>query len=282
VKSPPNQVAAWLRSRTSLRPQLALVLGSGFQPVLSRFDRDLEIPYHRLSGFPAVGVPGHEGILIVGHWEEVPVLVLSGRAHYYEGHSCETITFPIRVLAELGIRSVLLTNAVGAINRRFRVGDFVRVTDHINWMGVNPLRGVSREGPDPFLDLGQTYDPALNELLCRAARRSRLPLHRGIYLAVSGPTYETPAEIRAFARLGADVVGMSLVPEAIVARHCGMTVAGLSCVTNRAAGLSRSALSHDQVLRCLKQRQEQAGALVTGFIRLYAQTAVQAGGRRQL
>ena len=161
----------------------------------------------------------------LGTFDQVPVLVLKGRAHYYEGVEMERLTFPVRVLAELGVRTLLLTNAAGAINRAYRAGDFMALEDHINFMGVNPLRGLAAPGLPRFVDLTRVYDRRLIKLAKAAAKKSKLRLRTGVYMAVSGPNYETPAEIRAFRRLGADAIGMSTVPEAIVARQCGLAVA---------------------------------------------------------
>lgn len=267
-----NNPAATTRilSRASrLPPQLAIVLGSGFGPVLERVAVAKEIPYAKLPGFPQPTVQGHSGKLVLGTLGGTPVVVLSGRAHYYEGHSMSEVTFAVRVLAEFGVRDLLLTNAAGGVNRRFRPGDFMRLTDHINFMGENPLRGPCPPSLTRFLDLSQVYDPALGGLLDRAAKRARVRWHRGVYLALSGPTYETPAEIRAFAKIGADAVGMSTVPEAIVARHLGLRVAAVSCISNQAAGLSPHPLSHDEVLATAKDASRHTGALMEEFARLY-------------
>jgi purine-nucleoside phosphorylase len=198
--------------------------------------------------------------------------LLSGRAHFYEGHPMEVVTFPIRVLAAFGVSALLLTNAAGGIHRRLRPGDFMCLSDHINLMGVNPLRGAPVPGLERFVDLSEVYAPELRRLLAVAARKARARLHSGVYLAVSGPSYETPAEIRAFARLGADAVGMSTVPEAIVARQCGLRVAGLSCITNLAAGRARGALSHSEVLETAARVRQTAAALIEHFVKLHAKT----------
>jgi purine-nucleoside phosphorylase len=194
-------------------------------------------------------------------------LVLSGRSHYYEGYTLEEVTYPIRVLSACGIRTVVLTNAAGGINHRYRPGDFMSLKDHLNWMGGNPLRGSLRGGETGFVDLSETYDPALNRRLHQAARKTGVRLHSGVYIAVPGPCYETPAEIRAFARLGADAVGMSTVPEAIVARHCGLRVAALSCITNYAAGRGAEPISHSEVLAVGEQSKAQAVRLLSEFVR---------------
>jgi purine-nucleoside phosphorylase len=194
---------------------------------------------------------------------------LSGRAHFYEGHAMEQVTFAVRVLAACGVTDLLLTNAAGGINRKFRAGDFMLVTDHINFMGANPLRGPARPGVPRFVDLTGAYDARLAALMRQAGRRAGVKLRRGVYLAVSGPSYETPAEIRAFARLGADAVGMSTVPEVIVARQCGLRVAALSCITNLAAGVGRHPLTHEEVLAAGERVRTAAARLLKKFARLY-------------
>jgi purine-nucleoside phosphorylase len=268
-QSNPKAAVVVIKRRTNLRPQLAIVLGSGFGPVLERVEVAKEIPYAKLPGFPQPTVQGHSGKLVLGTLGGTPVAVLSGRAHYYEGHTMAEVTFAVRALAEFGIRDLLLTNAAGGVNRRFRPGDFMRLTDHINFMGANPLRGPCPPGLTRFLDLSQVYDPALGALLDNAAKTARVRWHRGVYLALSGPTYETPAEIRAFGKLGADAVGMSTVPEAIVARHHGLRVAAVSCISNQAAGLSPHPLSHEEVLATAKEASRHTGELLEEFARLY-------------
>jgi len=261
----PRTAVARIKKLSPLRPKLALVLGSGFNHVLRELNVDAEVPYAKLPGFPKPGVAGHDGRLFIGGLGGTPVLVLSGRAHFYEGLSMERVTFAVRVLAAYGIRDLLLTNAAGGINRRFRPGDFMVLTDHINLMGANPLRG----GQD-FVDMSRVYDAKLCALLARSARVCRIKLRRGVYLAVSGPSYETPAEIRAFARLGADAVGMSTVPEAMVARQCGLRVAALSCITNLAAGMCKSPLSHEEVLETAGRVKGIGARLLKEFGKLYS------------
>lgn len=266
----PRSTAARLARRTRLRPALAVVLGSGFQPVLERVEVADRVSYAQLPGVPKPGVHGHAGEMILGHLQGVPVLFLSGRAHYYEGHPMEVVTFAVRVLAAFGIRDLLLTNAAGGIRRSFRPGDFMALSDHINLMGVNPLRGPVPPGRQRFIDLSCAYDPVLRRQLQAAARRVGARCPSGVYLAVTGPSYETPAEIRAFARLGADAVGMSTVPETVVARQCGLRVAGLSCITNLAAGRSRRPLSHAEVLETGRRVGSTAAALIEHFVLLHA------------
>lgn len=265
----PRETARRLKKLGFGEVKLAIVLGSGFRQAADALEIEVRAPYTRIPGFPSPAVAGHTGEVIQGRWHGVSVLVLCGRCHYYEGHSLETVTFPIRALAELQIRAVLLTNAAGGIRRGFQPGDFMAIEDHINLMGAHPLRGPEQAGRPRFLDLSECYDPRLLALWPKASRLAGTKVHRGVYLAVSGPSYETPAEIRAFRRWGADAVGMSTVPEAIVARQCGLQVAGLSCLTNLAAGLG-GAISHQEVLAQASRIGIDAGRLLGTFAKLYA------------
>ena len=265
----PKAAAARLKRLSRLRPTLAMVLGSGFHHVLSELRVTAEVSYGKLPGFPPTGVSGHAGQLFLGHLGGTPVMVLSGRAHYYEGHPMTLVTFAVRALAAYGIRDLLLTNAAGGVNPSFHPGEFMLLTDHINLMGVNPLRGGPAPGLPRFVDLTCAYDPGLRRLLQRAGRACGMRLRTGTYLAVSGPSYETPAEIRAFARLGADAVGMSTVPETIVARQCGLKVAAVSCITNLAAGRSWKPLSHAEVLETAEHVKKLAAQMLKNFAELY-------------
>jgi purine-nucleoside phosphorylase len=258
-----------LKRLSRLRPTLALVLGSGFHHVLSELEVDAQIRYDKLPGFPPTGVSGHAGTLFIGHLGGTPVMVLSGRAHYYEGHPMTQVTFAVRAIAAYGIRALLLTNAAGGVNRSFQPGEFMVLTDHINLMGTNPLLGGPLPGLPRFVDLTCAYDQGLRRLLRQAGRKCSTKLRTGTYLAVCGPSYETPAEIRAIARLGADAVGMSTVPEVIVARQCGLKVAALSCITNLAAGRSHRTLSHAEVLETADRVKNVAAQLLNSFARLY-------------
>jgi purine-nucleoside phosphorylase len=267
----PKIAAARLEKFSRLRPTLAIVLGSGFHHVLAGLHVEKKISYAKIPGFPKPTVSGHAGELYFGHLGKTPVMVLSGRAHFYEGYSMERVTFAVRALAAFGIRDLLLTNAAGGINPDFRRGDFMVLTDHINLMGVNPLRGPAVPDLPRFVDMTEVYDTKLSALLFRAGKSCNLKLQRGVYLAVSGPSYETPAEIRAFARLGADAVGMSTVPEAIVARQCGLNVAAVSCITNAAAGIGKEKLSHAEVLETAGRVKTLAAKLLKHFVGLYGQ-----------
>jgi purine-nucleoside phosphorylase len=261
--------ATRLQRLSRLRPRLAFILGTGFHHVVSALDVDARTGYNKLPGFPPVGVSGHAGELLLGGLAGTPVMVLSGRAHFYEGHPMSLVTFPVRALAAYGIRDLLVTNAAGGINRRFQTGDFMLLTDHINLMGANPLRGLVLRSRLRFVDLTCAYDAGLSGLLRRASRSCRVKLRSGVYLAVGGPSYETPAEIRAFACLGADAVGMSTAPEVIVARQCGLKVAAVSCITNLAAGRGRGTLSHAEVLETADRVKNDATKLLVNFAKLY-------------
>jgi inosine/guanosine/xanthosine phosphorylase family protein len=262
----PKATAALLKKETTLRPVLGMVLGSGFQHALDEFEVAREIAYSQIPGFPTVGVTGHAGKLVIGQFENIPVIVLKGRAHYYEGYEMDRLGFPVRTLAEFGARTLLLTNAAGAINTSYRVGDFMGLADHINFMGANPLRGPAFPGLPRFVDMTRVYDRHLIKVAQKAARVGRLRFRTGVYLAVAGPNYETPAEIRAFRRLGADAVGMSTVPEAIVARQCGLAVAAVSCITNKAGGDEKTGLlSHSDVVAIGNSKRKEMAAFLKTF-----------------
>ena len=272
TKQDPALCAVAVRRKISRIPKLAVVLGSGFGSLTALLTNSIRLPYSGLPSWPLGTIQGHAGELIVGTLEGVPILLLSGRAHYYEGLSLAETTFPIRVLAELGIDTLLLTNAAGGIADGMKPGDLMVIQDHINFMGENPLRGMVPPGRERFVDLTAAYDPVLQELLLDAGKRTKIPLQQGVYLAVSGPSYETPAEIRAFRFLGASAVGMSSVPEAIVARQCEMKVAGLSCITNVAAGLGGKSqkVDHGEVLDVGQRVADGAGRLLTQFVKSWA------------
>lgn len=231
------------------RPRVALVLGSGLSAAAPSLEGVRAVPYEDIPGFPTPTVEGHEGPLLLGRFRGRSVAVMRGRLHYYEGHPLETVTLPLRALAAAGVRTVVLTAAVGSLRPGARPGHFVVIEDHLNFMGVNPLRGLHGAGFGPmFPSLTDAYDPGLRRLALKICRRRAVPARAGVYAAVSGPSYETPAEIRALRRLGADAVGMSVAPEAIVARQLGVRVLALGCVSNMAAGMPGSVLDHRAVL----------------------------------
>jgi len=216
----------------------ALILGSGLGGLADRVENPVSIPYRAIPGFPPSSVPGHAGRLIAGTLAARRVIVAAGRYHLYEGHSVETVALPTRVLHACGVRTLFVSNAAGGINRTFRAGDLMIIEDHLNLMSHTPLAGAPREGETRFPDMSAPYDPALIRALRDAALEAGVSVTSGVYAALSGPAYETPAEIRMLDKLGADAVGMSTVPEVLAARALGMRVAGVSCITNVAAGLS--------------------------------------------
>jgi purine-nucleoside phosphorylase len=252
----------FIRSRSPLAPRVGVVLGSGLGEFAGRVEDAVAIPYGEIPHFKKVSIAGHAGRLVLGSINGVPAAVLQGRYHFYEGHDILDVVFPVRVLGKLGIRSLLLTNAAGGIGGELRPGDLMIIRDHINLMGLNPLRGANDERLGPrFPDMSAVYDPEFQDVIAAAAAGIGLAPRRGVYLALSGPSYETPAEIRMLAALGADAVGMSTVPEAVCARHMGLRVAGISCVTNLAAGISQAPLSHREVT-------ETADRVKNDFIKL--------------
>jgi inosine/guanosine/xanthosine phosphorylase family protein len=228
---------------------IAIVLGSGWGSVVDNLmEVEGELDYGDIPGFPVSTVEGHAGRLLWGNMAGVPVFCMQGRFHYYEGYSMEEITLPMRVFTLLGVKAVLLTNAAGGIAEGFKPGSLMLIEDHINFMGANPLRGPNLDNLGPrFPDMTVAYDEGLRSCIRRGANAADVPLHGGVYVAVSGPSFETPAEIRMFDRLGADAVGMSTAPECIVARHGGLRVAGLSCITNLAAHHGGDLLTHEDV-----------------------------------
>jgi purine-nucleoside phosphorylase len=251
-----TEAAALLRDRLgSLHPRIAIVLGSGLGAVADAVAEPLIVPYAEIPHLPQSTVEGHSGRMVAGLLGGAPVLILQGRVHFYEGYTPEQVTFPLRVLGLLGIRAVILTNAAGGIGEDFHPGQLVALADHINFMGFNPLAGPNEPRfavrPDAglrFTDMTEAYSRRLRALAKAAALAEGFALEEGVYVAVPGPCFETPAEIRAFRSLGATLVGMSTVPETIVARHMGIEVLGLSCVTNLAAGLGSTPLSHLEVI----------------------------------
>ena len=244
-----EHAARIVRSRTKLEPRIAIVLGSGLGGFADEFEEAVGIPYEEIPGFPRSTAQGHAGRLVIGTIDEVPVMAMQGRVHFYEGYSLEQVTFPIRTFKLLGVKTLILTNASGGINVQLSQGALMVISDHLNLMGVNPLRGPNddRFGPR-FPDMSAVYAPELQEIVIEEAKTIGVEVRRGIYGALSGPSYETPSEIHLLRNLGADAVGMSTVPEAIVARHMGLEVLGVSCITNMAAGISDEPISHEEVM----------------------------------
>ena len=244
-----KRAAKYIASKTKLRPGVALVLGSGLGAFADDLTGAVRIPYAKISGFSTSTVEGHSGTLVIGKVGEVTVAAMQGRVHLYEGYSTKEVTFPMRVFRQLGIRAVILTNAAGAINLAYDQGALVVIRDHINLQGSNPLIGPNdaRFGPR-FPDMTNAYSKKYREIALAEAKQLGIKIHDGVYAALSGPSYETPAEIRYLKAIGADLVGMSTVPEVIVARHLGMQVLGISCVTNMAAGIIDREINHAEVM----------------------------------
>ena len=263
----PHDAAAAIRARAGgLAPRAALVLGSGLGSIADRIARPIAIAYDDIPGFPRPSVEGHVGRLVLGEFGGLPVACLQGRVHLYEGAAPRDLRHYIRTLKVLGCEALVLTNAAGSLRREAGAGSLMLITDHINLQPVNPLSGPNDDEFGPrFPALDEVYDSALRAQLHAVAQDSGLTLHDGVYLALLGPSFETPAEIRAYARLGADAVGMSTVPEAIVARHCGLRVAAISAITNLAVGLGDTPLSHEQTLAVAKQCAGDMQRLLAAF-----------------
>lgn len=248
-------------------PAIALILGSGLGKVAASMESPRKMPYSEIPGFPRVSVVGHAGEATAGKLEGREVVVFSGRSHMYEGNSANMVAFPVRVLHALGARVLFLSNAAGGIRRSYRPGDLMIIEDHINLMSQNPLTGPVQEGDDRFPDMSEAYDALLRKLMRDAAPELNVAVHEGVYCGLSGPSYETRAEIRMLERLGADAVGMSTVPEVIVARALGMRVAAVSCIANVASGLSSLPVSHTEVLDTTGRVSDQFVKLIRALVR---------------
>jgi purine-nucleoside phosphorylase len=259
--------AKFIQKKTKLRPQIALVLGSGLGAFADEFSNAVRIPYAKIPDFPQSTAIGHAGQLVLGTVEGVDVVGMQGRVHSYEGYSAQDVAFPIRVFARMGAKAVILTNAAGGIRKDFTQGRLVVITDHINLQGAHPLTGPNDENfGSRFPDMTAAYDRKFRELLLAEGRRLGVNLGEGVYAALSGPSYETPAEIRYLRTIGADLVGMSTVPEVIAARHSGLRVLGISCVTNAAAGILDQPLDHKEVLETAERIKGQFIALLRAVI----------------
>jgi purine-nucleoside phosphorylase len=262
-----ESAADFIFSKTNLRPQIALVLGSGLGAFADEFRTPSKIPYTEIPHFPRSTAVGHAGQLVVGKVGEIPVAGMQGRVHLYEGYSAKDVAFPIRVLARMGTKVVILTNAAGGIKRELVPGQLVVIKDHINLQGVSPLTGPNDERFGPrFPDMTVAYDRRFREMAVGQGNRNHIGLYEGVYAALPGPSYETPAEIRYLRSIGADLVGMSTVPEVIAARHSGMRVLGISCVTNAAAGILDQPLDHKEVLEIAERVKGQFIALLKTVI----------------
>lgn len=262
-----EHAAGAVRARLGVRePVAAIILGSGLSDLASRIRNPHRVPFAEIPGFHAATVAGHRGELIGGTLAGREVLALAGRFHMYEGHGAHTAAYPVRVLHALGAKVLFVSNAAGGIRRAFVPGDLMIIEDHLNLMFRNPLLGAVQRGDQRFPDMSAAWSPRLIELLKESARAAGVPLESGVYAGLLGPSYETPAEVRMLATLGADAVGMSTVPEAIVAAAMGMEVAGVSLITNAAAGISAAPLSHSEVLDAGVKAGERFAKVVEGFV----------------
>jgi purine-nucleoside phosphorylase len=262
-----NEAVAFIRSKSSVQPQVGVILGSGLGNVVDAVDIDTAIPYSEIPGAKASTVLGHQGRLILGRAGQLPIAIMQGRVHFYEGYEMGEVMFLARVLGRLGIKKLIVTNAAGGINTSFQPGDLMLISDHINLMGMNPLRGPNVEDLGVrFPDMSDAYAEALRDIAKDVAKSLNLEVKEGVYLALSGPTYETPAEIRAFRVLGADAVGMSTAPEVIAASHMQIPVLGISCITNMAAGILKQKLTHQEVMDTTARVQKEFTSLVLGVL----------------
>jgi purine-nucleoside phosphorylase len=259
--------AKFIQRKTKLRPKIALVLGSGLGAFADEFAQATKIPYAKIPHYPHATAIGHAGQLVIGIVEGVEVVGMQGRVHLYEGYSPKEVAFPIRVFARMGVKAVILTNAAGGVKREFTQGRLVVISDHINLLGVNPLAGPNEDKfGGRFPDMTAAYDKKFRELTLAEGRLLGVNLGEGVYAAVAGPSYETPAEVRYLRSVGADLVGMSTVPEVIAARHIGMRVLGISCVTNTAAGVLDQPLDHKDVLETAERVKGQFAGLLRAVI----------------
>lgn len=264
-----DRAAQFVASRTQHRPTIGLVLGSGLNSLADQVEQADVIPFKDIPGFPVSTVEGHSGALVIGKLNNKPVLVMRGRAHYYEGYSMQRITLPIRVMRVLGVETLIVTNAAGGVNVAYRAGDIMLIVDHINFVGMsgaNPLRGPNDASLGPrFPDMSQAYDPGLCDLTRHIAGEQKIELHEGVYMMLAGPSFESPADVKFVRMVGADAVGMSTVSEVIVARHGGMRVLGLSMISNSLAP-GHDKVSHAEVLAAGQAAVPQLTSLICGVL----------------
>jgi purine-nucleoside phosphorylase len=266
-----DKAVAHVRKRSKLQPQVGVVLGSGLGNVMRGIKVEAEIPYAEIPGAKASTVVGHQGKMILGHAGKLPVVVLSGRMHFYEGHEMAEVMLLARVIGRIGIKKLIVTNAAGGVNTSFKPGDLMVISDHINLMGVNPLRGANiDELGTRFPDMSEAYPEWLRKIAKEVGRELGIKLREGVYMALSGPTFETPAEIRAFRTLGADAVGMSTVPEVIAMSHMNIPALGFSCITNMAAGILKQKLGHEEVMETTARVEKQFTRLILGVLQRLA------------
>ena len=260
------ETAEWLKARMTTQPETAIILGTGLGELAKEIDKEQVIPYTEIPHFPVSTVEGHAGCLIFGKLGGKDILAMEGRFHYYEGYDMKQVTFPIRVMCELGIKTLFVSNAAGGTNPAFEIGDLMIITDQINFMPENPLRGANIPQGPRFPDMGHAYDPQLIQLADAIADEKGIKVQHGVYLATQGPTYETPSEYRMFARWGADAVGMSTVPEVIVARHCGIRCFGISIITDLGGMEEVVEITHEDVQKAAAEAQPRMAAIMGEMI----------------
>ncbi|MFJ5796087.1 purine nucleoside phosphorylase I, inosine and guanosine-specific [Bacillus atrophaeus] len=270
MKQKIEQAAAFIKQHAPQSPKIGLILGSGLGILADEIEGAVKLKYEDIPDFPVSTVEGHAGQLVFGTLEGVSVVAMQGRFHFYEGYSMDKVTFPVRVMKELGVEALIVTNAAGGINTAFRAGDLMIITDHINYMGTNPLIGPNEaDFGVRFPDMSSAYDKDLSQLAEKMAQYLQIPVQKGVYTAVTGPSYETPAEVRFLRTIGSDAVGMSTVPEVIVAKHAGLRVLGISCISNAAAGILDQPLSHDEVMEVTEKVKAGFLQLVKAVIAKY-------------
>ncbi len=258
-----QESVSFIKERTTVNPEIGLILGSGLGILADEIENPVKINYNEIPNFPVSTVEGHAGCLVIGTLEGKQVVAMQGRFHYYEGYSQREITFPVRVMKALGVETIVVTNAAGGSNKNFKPGDLMVIKDHINLSGSNPLIGANDERFGPrFPDMSTAYQPKNVELVKECAKELNMKIQEGVYAFFSGPTYETPAEVRMAQILGADAVGMSTAPEVIVASHSGMDVVGISCITNMAAGILNQPLDHEEVIETTQKVKSEFLSLV--------------------
>ncbi|MDN6626925.1 MAG: purine-nucleoside phosphorylase [Pisciglobus halotolerans] len=262
-----KEAASFIKKQGAKNPEIGLILGSGLGELGEEIEDPLVISYREIPHFPVSTVSGHAGQLVYGELSGKKVLVMQGRFHYYEGYTLEEVTFPVRVMKELGMESIMVTNAAGGVNEEFIPGDLMMITDQINFTGFNPLHGPNDDELGPrFTDMSHSYDMEYQEVIRKVAKEESVDLKEGVYIGFSGPTYETPAEIKMIRGWGADAVGMSTVPEVIVANHAGLKVMGISCITNLAAGMQKE-LNHEEVVETTTRVKEVFKSFVKSIIK---------------
>lgn len=263
-----QETTQYIRSKSQLKPRMGIVLGSGLGAFVNHIQVDAVVPYSEIPNFVAPSVEGHSGRLVFGTLHDQPLVIMQGRVHYYEGHTMEQVAYPIRTMAMLGIETLVLTNSAGGLDPDMQSGDFMVIEDHINLMGNNPLMGPNIKNLGPrFPDMTEAYDKELTGKLLTILEKNKIRHWKGVYCGVSGPTYETPSEVRFLQIIGGNAVGMSTVPESIAANHLGLRVCAISCITNPAAGIHTTKLTHEEVTEMANSVEQKFSDLLNEFIK---------------